>query len=106
MGHGLFAVDVLTGVAGVDDDALVPVIGDGGEDEIDIFAGQQFVIIARGEEVRVAGDFFGQGVAAIVQVGGSDTLGARQRKRVFEHPGAFHADADDAEAEAFSGRGR
>ena len=46
--HGLFAVDVFAGVAGIDDDALVPVVGNGGDDAVDIFAVEQFLIVARG----------------------------------------------------------
>ncbi len=75
--HGLLAIDVFAGVAGVDYDAPVPVIRHRGDDAVDVFAIEQFLVVARGRQAGVAGDFFRQRVAAVVQVGGADALDAR-----------------------------
>ena len=49
--HGLLAVDIFARVESVSSNAGVPVIGGGDDDGIDIAAGEQFAIIASGENV-------------------------------------------------------
>src|SRR5271168_1955136 len=46
--HRLLAVNVLACIAGVDDDSLVPMVGDGGEYAVDVLALEQFLISAGG----------------------------------------------------------
>ena len=76
VGHGLFAVDILAGAAGVDDYSFVPEIGDGGYEAIDIFAGKNVLITAGDGEIRVAGDFAGVEMAAVIEVGGGYAFGS------------------------------
>ncbi len=104
--HRLLAVNVLARVAGVDHDAPVPVIGNGGDDAVDILAVEQFLIAARGGQVGIAGDLAGQRVAAVVEIGGAHALDAGHGDGVRQQAGALHADADDAEANAIAGRRR
>src|SRR5712692_4889407 len=103
VGHGLFAVDVFSSVDGVDDDLLVPVVGNGGDQAIDFFVVEEIFVAAGYEEIGIADDFAGEGVAAVVEVGGGDALRAWELHSGGEQAGALHADADDAEAQAIAG---
>ena len=47
--HGLFEVDVFAGVHGVDGGLLVPVVGCGDNDGVDVFAGEDLFVVAGGE---------------------------------------------------------
>ena len=102
MGHRLLAVNVLAGVARIDDDALMPMVRHGRDDAVDILATQQFVVAARREEVRITRDLLGQRVPPIVQIGGGDAFDTRQADRVVKQPRTLHADADHAETDALS----
>ena len=62
---------------GVGGNAGVPVIGSGHDDGVDIAAGKQFAIVAGGEDV-LAVTFLRESTAAVVHVGDSDDLDARQ----------------------------
>ncbi len=75
MDHRLFAVDVLAGLHGVDGGALVPVVGGGDDDGVDVFAGEDLAVVAGGEDV-VAPELLGVGEAAVVAVGDGDELDA------------------------------
>ena len=102
--HRLFAVDRFSGADGIDDDLFVPVIGNRGEDAVDVLVVEEIFVAARDHQVGLAGDFAGQQVAAVVQIGRGDAFDAGQREGIGEDAGAFHADADDAEAQAVAGR--
>ncbi len=60
---------------GVDGGLFVPVVGGGDEDGIDVFAREDFGVVAGGEEVG-APEFAGVGEAAVVAVGDGDELDA------------------------------
>ena len=102
MGHGLFAVDIFSGADGVDDDLLVPMIGDSGDEAIDFLVVEEIFVAASGEN-SFAHDFAGEGVAAVVEVAGGDAFDAGELEGVVKQAGALHADADDAEAQAVAG---
>ena len=103
MGHGLFAVDVFAGADGVDDDLLVPMVGNGGNEAVDFLVVEKFFVAARGGNF-LADDFLSEQMAAVVEVGGGDAFDAGKLDGVFEQAGALHADADDAEADAVARR--
>src|SRR6266850_681026 len=106
MGHRLFAIDVFAGVDGIHDDLFVPMIGNGGDDAVDLLVVEEFLIFARGVDLGAGNffdDFFGERVAAIVEVGGSDAFDTGELNGAGEQAGALHADANDAEADAVAG---
>ena len=103
VGHGLLAVDVFAGVYGVDDNLLVPMIGDGGDEAVNFFVVEEIFVAARGGDF-LADNFLSESVAAVVEVASGDALDARQLDGVVEQSGTLHADADDAEAETVAGR--
>ena len=78
--HGLFEVDVFAGVHGVDGGLLVPVVGSGDEDGVDVLAGEDLAVVAGGEEV-VAPELFGVGEAAVVAVGYGDEFDSGDLER-------------------------
>ena len=100
MGHGLFAVDVFSGGYGVDHHFFVPEVGDRGDDAVDVFVVEEFLVVAGDGEIGFVGDFAGQRVAAVVQIGCGYAFDAGELDGVGEQAGALHADADDAEADA------
>jgi hypothetical protein len=101
--HGLFAVDIFSGVHRVDHDLFVPVVGNCGDQAIDFFVVEQIFVAARHEEIGIADDFACQRVPAVVQVGRRDALGAGKADGRCQEAGTLHADAYDAEAEAIAG---
>src|SRR5882724_4845839 len=106
MGHRLFAIDVFAGVDGIHDDLFVPMIGNGGDDAVDLLVVEEFLIFARGVDLGAGNffdDFFGERVAAIVEVGGSDAFDAGELNGAGEQAGTLHADANDAEADPVAG---
>src|SRR6266702_271721 len=103
MGHRLFAINVFARADGVDDNFFVPVIRHGGDDAIDFLVVEEFLIAARRGDFR-AGDFFGEHVAPVVEIGGSAALDARQLNGVRQQARALHVHADDAEAHAVARR--
>ena len=103
MGHGLFAVDVFAGADRIDDNLLVPVIGDGGDETVDLFIIEQIFVAARGGDF-FADNFLGESVAAVVEVASGDAFDAGKLDSVVEQARALHANADDAEAQAVAGR--
>jgi hypothetical protein len=104
VGHRLFAVDGLAGTDRVDDDLLVPMIGDGGEDAVDFLVVEEIFVAARDGKIGVGGNFASEQVAAVVKIGSGDAFNARESESVGQYAGAFHAHADDAEAETVAGR--
>src|SRR6267143_528555 len=104
MGHRLFAVDVFAGADGVDDNLVVPMIGDGGDEAIDFFVVEQIFVAERGGDF-LADNYLGERVAAVVEIASGDTFDAGELDGVAEKAVALHADADNAEAEAVAGRG-
>src|SRR5713226_4042020 len=105
MGHGLFTVDIFSGVDGVDDHLLVPMIGDGGDEAVDFLVIEEIFVAARGGDFP-ADNFLGECVAAVVEIASGDAFDAGKLDGVAEQTGALHADTDDAEAQAVARRGR
>ncbi len=102
--HRLFEVDVLAGLHGVDGGALVPVVGRGDEDGVDVFAGEDFVVVAGGEDV-LAPELFGVGEAAVVAVGDGNQLDAGDLEGSCGIALALDAGADEGEVDGV-GSGR
>ncbi len=59
VGHGLFAVDVFAGMDGIDDDLLVPMVGNGGDEAIDFLVLEKVLVAARNGKIGIANDFAG-----------------------------------------------
>ena len=72
-------------------------IGNGGDDAVDVLAIEEFLVFARDGEIGLAGDFAGELMTAIPEIGGADTLDARKRGGGGEEAGTLHADANDSE---------
>ena len=81
--HGLLAVNIFSGAYSVDDNLPVPMIGDGGDEAIDFFVGEEFFVDPRGGDF-FSGDFLGESVATVVEVAGSDAFDARELDCLFE----------------------
>ena len=103
--HRLLAVDVFAGVKSVGGDTGVPVIGRGDDDGIDIAAGEQFAVIASGEDV-LAVAFLSESAAAVVDVGNRDDFDARKRRFGLHVSLAHDAEADAANLNAIVRRDR
>ena len=101
--HGLLAVDIFAGVESVSGNAGVPVIGRGDDDGVDIAAGEQFAIVASGENV-LAVAFLGERAATVVDVGNSDDFDAGQRRFGLHVSLAHDAESDAANLNAIVGR--
>ena len=80
MDHRLLAIDVLAGFHGVDGNPLVPVVRCGDNDRIDIFTGQNFLVIARRKDV-IAPEFLTVSEPSVVAVSHRDDLYARHLRR-------------------------
>src|SRR5712664_1383518 len=104
MGHRFFAVDVFSGADGVNDDLLVPVVGDGGDKAVDFLVVEEIFVAARGGYF-LADNFLGERMAAVVEVASGDAFDAGELDGVVEQAGTLHADTDDAETEAVAGGG-
>src|SRR5260370_4350472 len=78
-------------------------VGNSGDQAIDFFVVEEIFVAAGYEEIGIADDFAGEGVAAVVKIGGRDALRASKSDGGGEQAGALHADADDAEAQAVAG---
>src|SRR5207253_4913295 len=78
--HGLLEIDVFAGVHGVDGRLLVPVVGRGDQDRVDVRAGQNLPVVARGEDV-VAPELLRVGQAPVVTVRNRHQLHARRLDR-------------------------
>ena len=102
MDHGLFAVDVFAGLHGVDGGLLVPVVGGADDDGVDIFAREDLVVVAGGEDV-VAPDFLAVREAAVVAVGDGDELDAGDLHRDLGVSLALAAGADQRDLDVVVG---
>ena len=96
--HRLFEIDVLAGLHGVDGGLLVPVVGGGDEDGVDVFAGEDLLVIAGGEDVLTP-ELLGVGEAAVVAVGYGDELDSGHLESDLGVALALDAGADEGEAD-------
>ena len=76
----------------------MPVVGHGYDDGPDVGVGEELLIFARDGDVG-AGNFFGEGLAAVPEIAGSQTFGAGKLDGGLQQSGALHANADDAEVD-------
>src|ERR1700680_1576652 len=70
--HGFFAVNVLARAHRVYDHLLVPVIGYGRDNAVDVFIGKQFVIPASDRKIRLVCNLASQGVTSVIEIAGCD----------------------------------
>ncbi len=103
--HRLFEVDVLARVHGVDGSLLVPVIGRGDEDGVDVLAGEDLAVVAGGEEVR-APQLLRVGEAAVVAIGDGDELDAGNLQGEARVALALDAGADQGKLDVVVRRSR
>src|SRR5262245_24937999 len=99
----LLAVDVLAGLAGVDGDQGVPVVGHGDDDGIDVLAVEQLAVVADGER-GLAGLLLDAGPGlfepGLIDLADRDAVLDVDAEVAF----ALVADADAADADSFAGR--
>lgn len=105
----LLAVDVLAGLAGVDGDQGVPVIGDGDDDGVDIAIVEDAAIVGVGGAFlagRVLDLLLGGVEASAIDIADGDgvaDVGAEVAAALVGEAGALVADADVGNANAFVG---
>src|SRR5205823_4754780 len=90
-------------VHAVNDNLLVPVVRDRGNDAVDIFVVDQLLVASRGRQ-RWPGNLSRQRVPAVIQVARGYALRSRQLKRRAQQSAALHAHADDGETDAIARR--
>jgi len=103
MRHRLFAVDVLAGPDRVHEDLLVPVIGNGGDDAVDLLVVEQFFVTPRRSDFS-AGNLLRESVAAIVEVARGHAFHAWKSYSRGEQAAALHTHANDAKTNAVARR--
>ena len=96
--HRLFAVDVFTGVHGVDGDAGVPVVGGADDDGVDVLLGQELAVVAGSLDVR-APDLLRSSQPPIVDVSNGDEFSEAGADGRVSIAGAHAAGADEGEAD-------
>ncbi len=101
--HGLFEIDVFACAHRVYGGLLVPVVGRGDDDGVDVFAGQDLFVVAGGEEI-VAPELFGAGEAAVVAVGYGDELDAGDTEGSGSVSLALDSGANEGELDVIVGR--
>ena len=102
MNHGLLAIDVLAGLHGVHRGLLVPVVGRGNDYRVNIFAGEDLVIVAGGEKI-VTPDFFAMIETAVVAVGNGNQLDAGDLQRRARVALSLAASADQRDLDVIVG---
>jgi hypothetical protein len=90
VGHGLFTINILAGLAGINQYLFVPVIRRGADDAVDILVVEQFPIPPGGGH-RLADDLQGQALVPVVDVRHGGTLRAGHLQRGLEQPRASNA---------------
>jgi len=103
MHHRLLAVDVLSGLQCVNRNVIVPVIGNADQHGVDIFAGQNFAVIAGGKNV-IAPHLFGPHQSGVVQIGHGYDFGARHFKGAVQIEMADDARPNQADIDRVGGR--
>jgi hypothetical protein len=77
--HGLLAVNVFAGGAGVFENAAVVVVHGGDQDGVNIFAIEDGAIVAGGRDAGILDGFLRGDVAAVIEVTDRDALECRER---------------------------
>jgi hypothetical protein len=101
--HGFFAVDIFTGGAGVDKDSAMLVVGDRNDHGVDIFAVEDFFVIARDWNLFLDGLLRGF-VPAVVKIADGNAFNAGNVERGGEQFAASGSRSDRGEAHAITGR--
>ncbi len=86
----------------VDGGLFVPVVGGGDEDGVDVGAGEDFAVVAGGEEIS-APEFFCVGEAAVVAIGDGDEFDAGDPEGDAGVVLALDAGADEGEVDVVIG---
>src|SRR6185437_12768027 len=107
--HRFLAIDVLTGVTGIHDDFLVPVVRNGRDQAVNLLVVQKILIAPRrrhGLARRAADDLVGERLAFVIEVAGSHALDAGEPHTGIQDTGATHTDTDHAEADSVASGNR
>ncbi len=102
MDHGLFAVDVFAGLHGIDRNLFMPVVGRADDDGVDVFAFQDFAVVAGGEEV-CAPEFLAVLEPAVVTVRNRDQFDAGNVHGIFGVALALAAGSDEGDLDVIVG---
>ena len=102
--HGLLAVHVFAGGAGVFEDAAVVVVHGGDDDGIDVFAVEDGAVVASGEDAGIPDGFAGGDVASVIEIADTDALDAGNAERGVKVFASANAGADGGEADSVAGR--
>ncbi len=84
---------------------FVPMVRGGDEDGVDVFAGENFAVVAGGEDVG-APEFFRMGESAVIAIGDGDEFHAGHLKRGASVALALNARADEGELDQIVWRAR
>src|SRR2546423_3150205 len=103
MGHRLFAVDVLSRTHGVDHHLAMPMIGDSGDNAVDVLVVEKLAIAPRHRQIG-SDNLAREGVSAVVKVGSGGTFHSRNCDRGAEQPRALHADANHSKSNSIAWR--
>ena len=101
--HGLLAVNVFAGGAGIFEDVAVLVVGGGDEDSVDVFTIEDGAIVPRGRDAGVVDRFLGGEVAAVIKVAYRNALNAGYLERSLKMFASAHAGTDGGEAYGVAG---
>ena len=104
--HGLFAVDVFAGGAGVFKNVAVLVVHHGDDDGVDIFAVENGAIVASGGNVGIADSFLRGDMAAVVKIADRDAFDSGNLRGSLQQFASANAGADAGEAHGIAGRDR
>ena len=105
MDHRLLAVDVLAGLHGVDGGLLVPVVGRGDDDGVNVFARQDLAVVAGGEDV-LPPELLAVLESSVVAVGNRDQFHAWNLNGSVGIELALDACADQGDLDVVTGRHR
>ena len=105
MDHRLFQVDVLAGIHGIDGRLHVPVVRGGDEHRIDVFARENFAVVAGGEQI-LAPHLLAVLAPAGVQIGHRHQLDARHLHGRVSIVLAAPAGSDESKVNVVVGRVR
>ena len=104
--HGLLAVNVFTGGAGVFEDVTVLVVHGSDEDGVDIFTIEDGAIVASGGDAGIFNGFASGSVAAVIEVADGDALDAGNAERGLEVFASANARANGCKTDGVAGRDR
>ena len=104
--HGLLAIDVFAGGAGIFKDVAMLVVHGGDENGVNVFAIENGAIVAGGWDAGVFHGFLRGDVAAVIEVADGDALNAGNLEGSLEMFASANAGADGGEAHGVAGSDR